>query len=253
MNESVSKNEEMNMNDLSEFFDKIKMEMAKQTREIISQMDDKLVPFTREIAELKSENQQLKIKITTMEKSKRFNNLIIFGMKENERSPSELLETTKEKIKNDLKISLENRDINTIYRIGKKDNNNGKDRPILVSFVSGWMKIEIMKNKNKLKDAYVTEDFPKEILEKRKQLQTKLVEERKKGNYAVIKYDKLLVREGSYDKENRKRNLSLGSPETLAQEQPRKQYAPSNTNRINAFDVMRSRTNSLSSASGHSK
>lgn len=52
--------------------------MNKQTTEIISQMDEKLVPFKREIEELRSENQKLKDKITGMEKIKRFNNIIIF-------------------------------------------------------------------------------------------------------------------------------------------------------------------------------
>lgn len=165
------------------------------------------------------------------------------------------MESTKEKIKNDLKISLDDRDINTIHRVGKKDSKHEKDRPILISFVNGWKKIEIMKNRNKLKDVYASEDYPKKILDKRKELQTKLIEERKKGNYAVIKYDKLFVREGMSEKENRKRDSSRLSPESTASHQPRKQHVMSKTNRINVFDAMRERSSSLlsSAAPGHSK
>lgn len=120
------------MNNFKDFFSMIKIEMNIQTTEIISQMDEKLVPFKREIEELRSENQKLKDKITGMEKIKRFNNIIIFGIKESEQSPTELMESTKEKIKNDLKISLDDRDINTIHRVGKKDSKHEKDRPILI-------------------------------------------------------------------------------------------------------------------------
>ncbi|KOB76970.1 Endonuclease-reverse transcriptase [Operophtera brumata] len=191
-----------NMNNFEEFFGMMKIEMSKQTTEIISQMDEKLAPFIREIEELKSENQKLKDKIAGIEKSKRFNNIIIFGIKETENSPTELMASTKGKIRNDLIISLDDKDINTIYRVGKKDSKNEKDRPILISFVNGWKKIEIMKNRNKFKDVYASEDYPREVLDKRKELQTKLIEERKKGNYAVIKYDKLIVREGMSGKKN---------------------------------------------------
>lgn len=236
------------MDSLQDFFDKMKLEMQNQTKEILSKMDEKLVPFTCEIEELKSENKKLREKLCSLEKNKRQNNIIIFGLKENEQSLSDLMELIKAKISSDLNIPLENRDINTIYRIGNKNTSN-KDRPILVTFVNGWKKTEIMRNRNKLKDVYATEDYPKEVLDKRKELQEKLVEERKKGNFAVIKYDKLIVKEGLADRETRKRGLSLLSPEATSQ-QPRKQYvAPksSKTHRINAFDMMRGRSNSLSS------
>lgn len=234
------------MNNLEDLFNKMKIEMQNQTKEIISQMDEKLVSFTREIEDLKSENQKLKERINNIEKNKRFNNIIVFGLRENEQSPTDLMEITKKKITTDLKISLENRDINSIYRLGKK-NASEKGRPILISLVNGWKKTEIMRNKNKLKDVYATEDYPKEILEKRKELQEKLIEERKKGNFAVLKYDKLIIKEGTSEKNSRKRGSSLLSPEATVQ-QPRKQYAAtSKTNRINAFDMMRERSNSLSS------
>ena len=53
-----------------------------------------------------------------------------------------------------------------------------------------------MKNKKNLKDGYASEDYPKEINEKRK-LQVKLIEERKIGNYTIINYDKLIIKEGT--------------------------------------------------------
>lgn len=60
------------------------------------------------------------------------------------------------------------------------------------------------------------EDYSKEILEKRKQLQPQLEEEKKKGNIAYIKYDKLIVlNPKNNDGEKRKRETS-DSPKSSA-------------------------------------
>lgn len=65
----------------------------------------------------------------------------------------------------------------------------------MLSFVSGWRKSEILRNKSKSKELQLTEDYSKEIMEKRKALIPQLIEERKKGKVAYIKYDKLIIQE----------------------------------------------------------
>ncbi|XP_028163146.1 uncharacterized protein LOC114354784 [Ostrinia furnacalis] len=152
------------------------------------------------------------------------------------------MEVLTKKIKDDLNIIIEYRDINTVYRIGKSDTNNGKERPVHVSFVNNWKKIEIMKKKKEFKNVYVSEDYPKEILDKRRDLLPKLKEEREKGKYAFIDYDKLVIKEGKFDNGKRKRNPSA-SPNSI--EQPRKQQIKGKTNRLNAFNIMKNRSNSL--------
>ncbi|CAH2101538.1 unnamed protein product [Euphydryas editha] len=92
---------------------------------------------------------------------------------------------------------------------------------------------------------YITEDYSKKVLEKRKMLKTQLQEERKKGNFAYLKYDKLIVRENNKSNDKRKREIS-SSPHDHTQAK-KQVYTPSQKNRRNAFDVMRSRSNSLSS------
>lgn len=231
------------MSNFEEFFEKIKIEMSIQTKEIISQIDGKLQPITQELENLKLENQELRNKINNLEKSKKSNNIIFYGLEEKEHSQSELLDEVVEKIKKDLKINLDNRDINIIQRIGKVNKVNNKGRPVLISFINNWKKKEVMKNKKYLKDIYASEDYPKEVQEKRKELQVKLIEERKKGNYAIINYDKLIIKEGTSHIATRKRNL------TISPEKPRKQVSlTSSNNKKNAFDIMRVRSNSLSSS-----
>ncbi|CAH2109102.1 unnamed protein product [Euphydryas editha] len=85
-------------------------------------------------------------------------------------------------------------------------------------------------------------------MEIRKSLQPKLIEERKKGNFAYIKYDKLIIKENSRTNDKRKREKPT-SPQ--AELHPRKQQtlSSSKNNRINAFDMMRSRSHSLSTIS----
>ncbi|CAG4936629.1 unnamed protein product [Colias eurytheme] len=217
--------------------------MEKQTDNIISQMENKLLPITSEIAQLKLENNKLKEDIAIIENYKRKNNIIIYGLHEIEKSSSDLLEKITLKIREDLHVQLEQRDINYIHRIGKKDENKSKVRPILLSLVNSWKKNEIMSKKKNLKDLYLSEDYSKDVLAKRKELLNQLKEERKKGKFAYIKNNKLIVKEGNPNMEKRKREESA-SP-TLPKQPSKQQIIKSN--RINAFDVLRTRSSSLSS------
>ncbi|CAB3261583.1 unnamed protein product [Arctia plantaginis] len=75
-----------------------------------------------------------------------------------------------------------------------------------------------------------------------------LIEERKKGKIAFLKYDKLVVKENETTNEKRKRETS-SSPHS-SDIQPKRQQAtvPFKANRTNAFDMMRMRSNSLTIA-----
>lgn len=230
------------MDNMEIFFERMKLEMSKQTEDILSRMDEKLMSFTREVEELKLENQELKGKIAMMERKRRNNNVILYGLEESENTTLELMKTTTNKISTDLKISLDSRDINEIRRIGKRASND-KARPILVSLVNGWKKAEILRNKKNFSNIYISEDYPKEVQEKRKELREKMLQERKKGNFAVIDYDQLVIKGKTTSNEKRKR-LPTSPGNT---QQPRKQHVPSKTNRTNAFDLMRGRSNSLPS------
>lgn len=232
-------------------FDNMKIEMQKQTTELtntlttelMNKMEEKLQPVLEENKILKLKVENLEKKVEYLERDKKNNNLIIHGLKEEEKSTPDLLKMVKQCFSEELNITLEEYEVNKIYRIGNT-NKDGKPKPTLLSLTCGWKKNEIMKNKKKLKECYITEDYPKEVLEKRRSLQPKLNEERKKGHLAYIKYDKLIVKENKNVNEKRKREIST-SPQT--EQQPRKQtMTTSKTNRINAFDMMRARSHSLS-------
>lgn len=229
-------------------FNKMKIEMQNQTESItntiMDRMDEKLKPILEENRNLKIQIQKLENKIEYLERDKKSNNIIIYGLKEGEKSTTELINYTKQKFQEELDITLGDYDINRIYRIGKITN-KGRPRPTLLSFTNGWKKSEIIKNKKKSKVLYIADDYSKETLEKRKALLPKLKEERNKGNIAYLKYDELIIKENSTANEKRKREPSA-SP--YANSQPRKQQVTSfspKKNRTNAFELMRGRSNSL--------
>lgn len=149
-------------------------------------------------------------------------------------------------------VTIDNNDIQNIYRVGNK--REGAERPLLITLSSYWKKVEILKSKKNLKDVYISEDYPKIVLEKRKLLQKQVKEEREKGNFAYIKYDKLIVKEGYANKDKRKREQST-SPETYTN--PRKQTFTSadkrNTNKTNAFDILKAGSKVSSPTTSKSK
>ncbi|XP_053592966.1 uncharacterized protein LOC103579024 [Microplitis demolitor] len=206
-------------------------------------MDEKLKPVLEENRNLKTKLEKLENKVQLLEKDKKSNNIVIYGLKEGKKSVTELLETTRQKLHEELNIKVENSEINKIYRIGNLGNKE-KPRPTLVSFINGWKKSEVLKTKKKSKELYISEDYTKETLEKRKALLPQLKEERDKGNIAYLKDDKLFIKENVGVKDRRKREPSASPYDNL---QPKKQQLTSSTEKINAFDLMRGRSNSFTS------
>ncbi|CAG4971201.1 unnamed protein product [Colias eurytheme] len=156
------------------------------------------------------------LKIKSVDKDKRKNNLVFFGIEEGKTSTeTELVDYIKDIII-EMGVHFEVFEINNIYRIGKKALN--KNRPVVVSLTTTWKKHVILRNRPSLPVGInIKEDFPKEILEKRKQLQQQVEEEKKKGNIAFIKYDKLIIKKThESNREKRKRETSR-SPKTPLQ------------------------------------
>ncbi|CAG4965859.1 unnamed protein product [Colias eurytheme] len=236
-------------------FDKMKIEMQNQsekltdtiTTTIMDRIDIKLEPIVAENKSLKLKVERLEKEIEYMKREKRNNNIVIFGIKERNNTTTELLHTVIDIFRDDLEINVKQCDVNKIHRIGRFNKEGDKARPILISFLNSLKKNEIMKKKKFLKNKqiYITEDYPREVLEIRKSLQPKLIEERNKGNIAYINYDKLVIKENKTNNDKRKREVSM-SPQPNNQPKRQQTLTSSKVNRINAFDIMRGRSNSLS-------
>lgn len=101
-----------------------------------------------------------------------------------------------------MNTDISNEDIKAIRRIGKKGD---KTRPVVVTLTTVGKKINIIKNKKMLESTsyYIKEDFPPQVLQKRKELQEELKRGKAQGKNIVLKYDRII----SLD-ENKNRNLS---------------------------------------------
>lgn len=76
-------------------------------------------------------------------------------------------------MKSKLNVEIESGDIDIIKRLGKPE--EGNHRPILLRLLTSKKKLEICKNKNKLKgsDIYITEDYLYKIRKIRNELRKK--------------------------------------------------------------------------------
>lgn len=209
---------------MSLLFDKMKEELQKQTIQItetitttvLNTLDEKLQPIIKENKELKREVEELNKKINNMDLNARKNNIIIHGIPETNDEKVDDLTTLVIKTINKLDVPLENWEINKVQRLGKQAN-IGKIRPILLATTTLQKKILILRNKMKMqKGTYITQDYSKETMQKRKANPTKPNKPR--------------------ENEKRKRIPETPSPNG-------KSVAPNNKlHKIDAFRLMRERS-----------
>lgn len=212
--------------------------------------------FNDKISQLEIKNEQIeqnlenqKTAINNLERFNRRKNLIFFGVEENEKSYQNLEKTILDIIRNSLKIQCDNNCIEHVRRLGKKGENI---RPIIVTLQTMGLKIKIQQNKKKLESTpyYIKEDYPLDVLKKRKELQLEVEKERKKGRKAFLKYDKLIIINKDNDKkqdehkvpqeyQNKKRNLSE-SPENTTKNLYQKEQSTNQPKKINKTNNMNS-------------
>ncbi|XP_050677287.1 craniofacial development protein 2-like [Leptidea sinapis] len=172
--------------------------MENQTKEITTKLtekiDEKLQPIIEENKNLKIEINNLEKKVAWLEKDRKKNNIVIFGMEESEKSNKQLITKVIDEIKK-LEIELSVQEINSAHRVGKTT---------------------------------ADKDFSKEVLEKRRSLQAQLLEERKRGNFAYIKYDKLIIKNNK-SHEKRKRTPSTPYSSNASSQSPNVTESISNT------------------------
>lgn len=194
---------------------------------IINNMNEKFHSLELKTELLEQQLEWQKNKIDNMERLKRKRNLLFFGVEEGERSYQDLLQIVLEIINKYLSIECNENSVEFVRRVGKRGENT---RPIVVTLSTMGLKIKLLKNKKKLisSPVYIKEDFPQDILKKRRELQSELIKERESGNRAIIKYDRLVVlgtkntqkenvlpsEQIEHEKKDKKRNSSE-SPESL--------------------------------------
>ncbi|XP_028157176.1 uncharacterized protein LOC114350537 isoform X2 [Ostrinia furnacalis] len=217
-------------------------------RSLSKTIDEKLKPLLDENIKLKEEVQNLQSRVQTLERETRKNNIILHGVPENEANNSDLRNIVIE-ILNKISQKVEGMqdwdkwEISNVRRLGKK--NTEKKRPILITLTLTWRKYEVLKNnKNFPSDIYATEDYPRDILIKRKELKEKKEQEERQGKIAFIRYDKLIVKDRDVDETKRKRSPSKSPKENHKDTKNITAAPPKKLNK--SFDTFRARPNSAS-------
>ena len=152
-----------------------------------------------DINELWKDNDQLCERLRDLEDRSRRDNLRIDGIAELE---NETWEQTEEILHNLFKekLELENISVEREHRVGNKGKNN--KRTIVLKLASFKDKLKIISEARKLKGTNISinEDYSKETLEIREEKWKKVKELRKNGTYAILVYDKVVIK-GKYRKQ----------------------------------------------------
>jgi hypothetical protein len=231
-------------NQMQILLEQIQQAMDKQTITLQNTIDAKLEPIMKENKQLKEDVSTLKSRIYNLEKITKKNNFILHGVAERETSASELMEL----VLNTLNTLSESANINqwdkweisNVQRLGRKQDD--KNRPILITITLAWRKIEVLKNNKKFPSSiYATEDYPKEVLEKRRELKTKMTEELQKGKIAYIRYDRLIVKEATSEKRKRAPTDSPSSEPSVKEDMASSSSSnnPTKVTKTNAFTLWR--------------
>lgn len=191
---------------------KLLREIAAQNNEIkqdIKEIKRELVKHTETIGELKNkinvlelENSEIKKELRITQRKIKKNNIIIFGLPDDEEL--DVKTQVKALAANSLGVTLEEIEIDNVYRIGTKKVN--KPRAVIVELVRNIKKQEIFKNVTKLKGTgiIITNDLIPEEIEEKKVLVRHLKLAREKQYNATIKNNKLVVNGETYTCEDLK-------------------------------------------------
>ncbi|CAH2211688.1 jg22319 [Pararge aegeria aegeria] len=230
-------------NEFSQKLNAIESRIASSEEKITSQittyMNSKFEGLNKDLEDLRLELDNQEKRMSTIEKQNVQRNLVLFGVEEKERSYFQLQDIILNIINKQIGIKTEIFEIQCVRRFGSAGN---KPRPISVSLTTLGKKIQIIKNKKSLEGSnmYIQEEFPKRILEIRKDLKNKQKIEIEKGNIAYLKYDKLIVKNKKENTQKRQLSESPVYPktpkETTHSRQSHKKYR-ANPNPISSYMV----------------
>lgn len=201
------------------------------TKNINEHTDRKFTAIQGEIDSIKKNSADQDKRILELEKHIRYRNILFFAVDEGEKTYEELEIKILRIVTNDMNTTCTKHELEMVKRMGRKSEN--KIRPIVATFTTYGTKIAILKNKHFLKEKsiYVKEDYPQQILEKRKELQDQMQKERNDGKIAFLRYDRLIVRDPNiYDKTEKEPKLRANSKkrelEITPPNQKENQYVP---------------------------
>lgn len=183
---------------LKSFKEELKIELKEEwSKELNSQTKEINKNILTRLEETRNHYELHNSRLNNIERELRKRNIIIHGLKpaSNLEKWNDLEQTVVKFFNEKLEVGVRCEDIDSVRRVGKAMENF--TRPVIVELLSWRMKMLIIRNSYKLKDSgmFVSEDYPKDTLTQKKELIPKMLEARRLGKFAIIKYDKLIVKE----------------------------------------------------------
>ncbi|KAG5867187.1 hypothetical protein JTB14_016167 [Gonioctena quinquepunctata] len=137
---------------------------AAEIKTYIQQIKTSMEHIRSENNDLKKKVSYLESKIDYMERQQNKNDLVFYGLHEEEQEDTRNMIDSIMEITN-TKVKLEEFNIQDVFRIGAR--NNGKNRPIISKLTSALTKSQIIQNARKLQGtAYaISENYTKKVQE----------------------------------------------------------------------------------------
>lgn len=182
-----------------DFTNKLIEDLKKENAALRSTVDSLQTETTR----LTSENKQLKAEMLDLQCRSMRNNVVIWGIKEEEKEDYIVTENlVKEFMKNGLQMSEEQvgkAEIERAHRLGRIKE-EGKSRAIVVNFQNYIAKRNVMGRGMKLKGSHYSmfDQFPREIVERRRVLYPIMKEHKEKKIKVRLNMDKLYINDQLY-------------------------------------------------------
>jgi hypothetical protein len=191
-------------------------------KEILSEMKidllDELLVFINDLKDrinlISAKEHALNERLIEIERERRRKNLIIKGFRESKKSSNNLEESLLEFINSKLQVKVDKRDIDVVFRVGKKHLKCAKERVIILKLTNEKTKNEILRNKMKLRGSsvFIDNDYPKEALQKMNEIRKK----RNKNQKSVQKiYEKSAPKLPKYKTPPNKSNIKLNENENI--------------------------------------
>ncbi|KAI5723648.1 hypothetical protein M8J76_009158 [Diaphorina citri] len=167
-------------------------ESQKQTRDLI---EEKYEDNNRQNKQINEKIEKLEKKINTLEKESKKRNIVVYGIKEGQDETYEdLREIVRWFLNDKMQMGIGRNEVDNFFRLGKRTE-AGRDRPILIKFVTNCRKREVVNKKGILKRSkiFIENDLcEKEEIEK-KNLVKKMKELRASGHHVIIRGKSLIV------------------------------------------------------------
>lgn len=192
LNTKISESEAKVIEHIDSKYNELSEQIIK-LEERVSKLESDDAIRTAKITNLEMESAAKSSYITSLEMKINRCNFILFNFEENEVTPEELITNLIQFFSDVMKVIIKHSDFDVIYRLGKAQPR--KIRPVFISLTTVKMRDYIFSCRRNLKGSKVSisDDCPKEIIEKRKKLLPALLGAKKLKKKAYFKYGTLVV------------------------------------------------------------